>query len=163
MDRVTPTVVILVVVALVFVGLALGWRARRRRQAGLPALEAVPMNLGAAVLALDGFYVATTVAESPTDRIAVRGLGFRSRATVAVHPEGVVLGIAGQPDAFLPRSSIVGVGRATWTIDRVVGRDGLVVVTWTLGDTLVDTYLRVEDPDALVGALAPLAPVKENS
>ena len=163
MDRVTPTIVIVAVVLLVFVGLALGWRARRRRQAGLPALAVPPATLGAAVLVDDVFYVATTVAEAPTDRIAVRGLGFRSRATVAVHPEGVVLAIAGQPDAFLPSTSVTGVGRATWTIDRVVGRDGLVVVTWTLGDTLVDTYLKSDRPDALVEALTTLAPSKETA
>ncbi len=163
MDRVTPTIVIVLIVGLVFTGLALGWRARRRRQAGLPALASPPASLAPAAYTGDGFYVATTVAEAPTDRIAVRGLGFRSRAALAVHPEGVVLGIAGQPDAFIAATAITGVGRATWTIDRVVGRDGLVVLTWTLGDTAVDTYLKTEDPDVLVGALLPLAPAKENS
>jgi hypothetical protein len=162
-DRVTPTIVILLIVALVFTGLALGWRARRRRQADLPALDAPPASLGAALLVDDVFYVATTVAEAPTDRIAVRGLGFRSRAAVAVHPDGLVLSIAGQPDAFIPSTAITGIGRATWTIDRVVGRDGLVVVTWTLGDTAVDTYLKSDQPDALVGALTSLSPLKESS
>ena len=57
-------------VLLVFTGLALGWRARRRRQAGLPALDAPPASLGAPLIADDVFYVATTVAEAPTDRIA---------------------------------------------------------------------------------------------
>jgi hypothetical protein len=161
MDRLAPTLVIVGILVLVFAGLALGWRARRRRQAALPALAAPPAGLGAASIVDDGFYVATTSAESPTDRIAVRGLGFRARATVAVHPEGVVLGIAGQPDAFIPKAAIDGVGRATWTIDRVVGRDGLVFVRWTLGDLLVDTNLRASDPDALVTALATLAPTKE--
>jgi hypothetical protein len=160
-DRLTPTLVIVGILVLVFAGLALGWRARRRRQAGLPALVAPPSTLGTALATDDGFYVATTRAESPTDRIAVRGLGFRARAGVAVHPEGVVLSIAGQPDAFIPTSAIDGVGRATWTIDRVVGTDGLVFVRWTLGDTLVDTNLRVDDPDALVAALATIAPAKE--
>lgn len=163
MDRLTPTIVIVVFVLLVFTGLALGWRARRRRQAGLPALDAPPSYLGAPLIADDVFYVATTVAEAPTDRIAVRGLGFRSRAAVTVFPEGVLLGIAGQPDAFIPSAAITGIGRATWTIDRVVGRDGLVVVTWMLGATAVDTYLKSEHPDALVGALVSLSPLKESS
>lgn len=156
MDRVTPTIVIVLIVGLVFTGLALGWRARRRRQAGLPALATPPAELGAPVRVDDGFYVATTTADAPTDRIAVRGLGFRSRAVVTVVPEGLVLALAGQPDAFIPRAAIRGVGRATWTIDRVVGKDGLAFVRWTLGDALVDTYLRSEDPDALVDALQTL-------
>jgi hypothetical protein len=162
-DKVTPTLVILAVVLLVFVGLALGWRARQRRQAALPALAAPPIELGASLAVDDGFYVATTRAESPTDRIAVRGLGFRARAGVAVHPEGVVLSIAGQPDAFIPTAAIVGVGRATWTIDRVVGTDGLVFVRWNLGGTEVDTNLRVAEPEALVAALLTIAPASKEA
>ena len=161
MDRLTPVLVIAGILVLVFAGLALGWRARRRRQAGLPALATPPVVLGEPLAVADGFYVATTRAESPTDRIAVRGLGFRARAGVAVHPEGVVLSIAGQPDAFIPTTAVTGVGRATWTIDRVVGRDGLVFVRWHLGDALVDTNLRVGDPDTLVTALTTIAPAKE--
>lgn len=161
MDRLAPTLVIVGILVLVFAGLALGWRARRRRQASLPALATPPAALGAALATDDGFYVATTRADSPTDRIAVRGLGFRARAGIAVHPEGIVLSIAGQPDAFIPATAIEGVGRATWTIDRVVDRDGLVFVRWTLGDVLVDTNLRVSDPDALVAALTTLVPQKE--
>jgi hypothetical protein len=163
MDRVTPTLVILGVVLLVFVGLALGWRARQRRQATLPALDVPPASLGDALADDDGFYVATTHADRPTDRIAVSGLGFRARAGVAVHPEGVVLSIAGQPDAFIPAAAIVGIGRATWTIDRVVGTDGLVFIRWTFGDALVDTNLRVAEPEALVAALQTIAPASKEA
>jgi hypothetical protein len=162
-DKVTPTLVILGVVLLVFASLALGWRARQRRQAALPAIEAPPTTLGAALAVDDGFYVATTRADAPTDRIAVRGLGFRARAGIAVHPEGVLLSIAGQPDAFIPASGIVGVGRATWTIDRVVGTDGLVFVRWNLGGTEVYTNLRVAEPEALVDALQTIAPASKEA
>jgi hypothetical protein len=162
-DKVIPALVIAAIVLLVFVGLALGWRARQRRQAALPALGTPPATLGSARLVDDGFYVATTRAESPTDRIAVRGLGFRARAGIAVHPEGVVLSIAGQPDAFIPTAAIAGVGRATWTIDRVVGTDGLVFVRWNLGGIEVDTNLRVAEPEALVAALHTIAPASKEA
>jgi hypothetical protein len=162
-DRVTPTVAIAAIVLLVFVGLALAWRARQRRQAALPALDAPPATLGTALAVNDGFYVATTHADAPTDRIAVRGLGFRARAAVVVHPQGVVLSIAGQPDAFIPTAAIVGVGRATWTIDRVVGTDGLVFIRWKLGGIEVDTNLRVADSDALVAALTTIAPASKDA
>jgi hypothetical protein len=163
MDKVTPTLVILGIVLLVFAGLALGWRARRRRQSALPALENPPSTLGTALAVDDGFYVATTRADVPTDRIAVRGLGFRARAGIAVHSQGVVLSIAGQPDAFIPTAAITGVGRATWTIDRVVGTDGLVFIRWKLGGIQVDTNLRVAEPEILVTALQTIAPASKEA
>jgi len=159
-DKVLPALVILGFLVLVFVGLGFGWRVRQRRQAGLPALASPPESLGASAFTDDVFYVATTRSDAPTDRIAVRGLGFRARASVNVVAEGLVLSIAGQPDAFIPKSAVRGVGRATWTIDRVVGRDGLVFVRWMLGDTEVDTNLLSEDPDTLLTVLAPLAPAR---
>ena len=163
MDRLLPTLVIVGFVALVFVGLGFGWRARQRRQAGLPALAVPPAEVGAASFTDDVFYVATTRADSPTDRIAVRGLGFRARAVVSVVPEGIVLSIAGQPDAFIPKAAVIGVGRAAWTIDRVVGKDGLVFVRWIFGDTDVDTNLRSSDPDALLAALSAIAPARKDA
>jgi hypothetical protein len=89
----------------------------------------------------------------------VHGLGFRGRAIVSVHAEGVRLEIAGEPAVLIRASSLRGVDRATWTIDRVVERDGLVLVGWRLGDVDLDTYLRItDDPAPVVAAIRPLVP-----
>lgn len=155
-----PVLAILILVGLWF---AFGWRKRRRSQAGIPAPTPPPTGLGEPVLVQDLFYVATTRADAPLDRIAVRGLGLRGRAGVSVVPEGVVLAIAGQPGFFVARADIVGVGRATWTIDKVVANDGLIFVRWTLGDATVDSYLKSTDPDALLGALTTVAPLSKET
>ena len=107
-------------------------------------------------LASELFYVATTIAGEPLNRVAVSGLGYRARASVTVATAGLVLAIAGEPDAFIPAEAIRAVERATWTIDRVVETGGLVCVTWMLGETPVDSYLRVvvpPDPTGLVDAI----------
>ncbi|MBX3194188.1 MAG: hypothetical protein KF727_03690 [Microbacteriaceae bacterium] len=161
MDRLLPALIIVAVVAIVFALLARGWRARSRSQAELGAPEAPPTEPGEVALSQDLLYVATTRADSPLDRIAVAGLRFRARAVVTVTASGVVLDLAGVRPAFIPRAAITGVGRATWTIDRVVGTDGLVFVRWRLGGAEVDSYLRSADPDALVTALTPLAPAPQ--
>ncbi len=160
MDRILPAVGILVVVALIFTLMALSWRARRRRQSGLGELLAPPAGLGKQILREDLLYVATTRADAPLERIAVAGLGFRARAVVTVVASGIVLELAGRDAAFIPATAIRGVGRATWTIDRVVNTDGLVFVRWRLGDTDVDSYLRSVDPIALVAALEELVPAR---
>ena len=134
-----------------------GWIARRRRQVGMAHPTPAPTELGDAVVESDLFYVATTVMGDQLDRVAVGGLGFRGRAVVSVHPEGVVLDIAGESPILLERAAIQRVDRATWAIDRVVESDGLIMITWQLGDQLVDTYLRdTIAPAALVAAIREL-------
>lgn len=155
--------VIALIVVLVFGGLTAAWVRTGRRQSNLPAPPQPQENgLGTAIFTADVFYVATTLSGERTTRIVVHGLAFRGRARVAAYSSGLVVSLAGRSDFFIPRVSTVGVGRSSWTIDRAVGRDGLIFVEWTLGDTAVDTYFRSTEPDALLRGLQVLAPsVKE--
>jgi hypothetical protein len=157
-DRILPAIVILIVVALVFTLMALSWRARRRHQSDLGDLASPPGDFGIPEFTDDLLYVATTRANAPLDRITIAGLGFRARAVVSTAPSGIVLDLAGRGPVFIPKAAIRGVGRATWTIDRVVDADGLIFVRWVLGTTELDSYLRSTDPDRLVTALTTLAP-----
>jgi len=142
----------------VIIGLAvLGWNLRRRRQRNIPAPEPMPADIGTVVGEFDGFYVSTTLDGQPLNRVAVRGLGFRARATIAVAEEGVVLALPGNT-VFVPRTDIREVTRSNYTIDRVVEPGGLVLLAWTLGEgtqneTKLDSYLRVELTDQLVSAI----------
>jgi hypothetical protein len=155
---------IIAALILVGVGLLIGlmarsWRARGRRQSDIPAPDRATDDLSDPVVAVDAFYVATSRGGDPLDRVVVHGLGFRGRAIVSVHAEGVRLEIAGEPPVLIRASSLRGVDRATWTIDRVVERDGLVLVGWRLGDADLDTYLRIpDDPSPVVDAIRPLVP-----
>lgn len=151
---VDKSVVMGIVVAFLVVMLLLmllGWHNRRRRQSTLAAPRNVDGSEGEPRFVVDAFYVATTVAASPLDRIAVGGLGFRARASVAVTDGGVILGIPGQRGIWIPADELLGVDNATWTIDRVVERDGLVLLAWRLPaddgtGTGVDSYLRFDSP-----------------
>ena len=111
----------------------------------------------------DLLYVATTRADAPLDRVTIAGLGFRARAVVTTAPSGIVLDLAGRGPVFISKAAIRGVGRATWTIDRVVDADGLIFVRWVLGTTELDSYLRSTDPDRLVTALTALAPAPSDT
>ncbi len=145
-SRLFAGAIVLAVLAAALVLMVLGWRRRQRSQSGLPRPARVPDG-ATEVLRVAGFYVATTLVDEPLNRIAVSGLGYRARATVAVTtaPAGVVLDLAGEPEAFIPATDIQRVERATWTIDRVVEKNGLVRLTWLLGDTIVDSYVRVSE------------------
>jgi hypothetical protein len=92
-----------------------------------------------------GFYVATTRHGEALERLAIRGLGFRSRVDVTVTDRGVALDLVGQPRMFIPVAHRRRRPR-TVAIDRVVEPGGLVRLTWRAqhGDAtpVVDSYLR---------------------
>ncbi len=125
-----------------------GWRRRVRRQQAIEALPVVPETLAVAP-GHRGKYVATTIAGDPYDRIAVRGLAFRGFASASASADGLLIARNGEADIWIAAGDLVGVDRATWTIDRVVEGRGLHVVRWRLGDREVDTYLRLDEPGAL--------------
>ncbi len=144
---------IIVAVAISLLGLvAWGWRRRTRRDAGfVPPVGEVPA--GATVLGVfPALYVATTRHGEPLERLAIRGLGFRSRADVTVTDAGVALDLVGQPRLFIERARIDGVAQATVAIDRVVERDGLARLDWRIptdgGDVVVDSYFRPQETSA---------------
>lgn len=142
------------IVVLALFGMWWGWRRRRRVAEGL-GVEFRP-STGETVAVFDGLYVATTRHDAPLDRLAIPYLGFRSKAQVTVTTDGVALDMPAAPTFFLGADQIVGAGRATWTIDRVVERDGLVLIAWTAADgTVCDSYIRLQstEPDALVASV----------
>jgi hypothetical protein len=138
---------IMLVVAVALIGLmAWGWRRRSRRDAGLAAPVGDPPAGARTLGTYPGLYVATTEHGSALNRLAIKGLGFRSRVSVVVTDAGVVLDLTGEPRVFIARERIVEVAQATVTIDRVVERDGLTRLTWRIDDqTVVDSYLRPQD------------------
>jgi hypothetical protein len=159
-DNATRTLLLTYVLIgfVVIIGLAiLGWVLRRRRQRDIPETAPLPADLGNLHGEFDGFYVSTTPDGQPLERVAVRGLGFRARVTVAVADAGVVLALPGN-NIFIPRGDLREVTRANYTIDRVVEPGGLILLAWTLGETKLDSYLRVDETDELVRALETLLP-----
>lgn len=145
-------VTILIGVALLVL-LVVGWRRRVRRQGGVASPKPTPA-LPPGAKEWTGKYVATTTAGNPYDRIAAAGLGFRGDAVASVHADGLLIRRTGEIDLWIPREDLLGVDRATWTIDRVVERDGLHLIRWRLGVDEVDTYLRLDAPTAFDTALA---------
>ncbi len=161
MDRLLPSLIIVLVIAVAFALMLHGWRSRRRRQSGIAAPTSVPDTLGSSTLTVEGWYVATTRADEPLERIAVHGLGFRARVSASVYAEGIVLSVRGRSAFLISSSELRGAGRATWAIDRVVERDGLVLMGWVLGADPVDSYLRLPDPNdatAFIAAVQAMTP-----
>lgn len=158
MDRSVLLAIVLGVLVALLALMALGWRARIRRQRDVAAPKTPPADDSGETFT--GRYVATTTAGSPLDRIAAHGLGFRSLATVGVADTGIRVVRPGNDDVWIPRSDLLGFRRATWTIDRVVEPDGLDLIEWSLGGRPVDSYFRLDDAVGFRAAMSALT--KEN-
>ncbi|WP_315095243.1 hypothetical protein [uncultured Cellulomonas sp.] len=126
------TVVLALVVVLVLWAMRAGWRARTRRSSALvPALPVAPADLGSTRLGpVDAVYVSTTRAGDWLDRVTAHDLGVRSRAQVTVLDAGVRITREGAADVFVPAASLRGASTAPGMAGKVVGGDGLVVLTW---------------------------------
>ena len=138
-SRIALTVLLLAV----FGGLCwMMWRGYQRR-AGRQA--EVPRPASAAPDGIDpdegveGIYGSTTTHGDWLDRIAVHGLGVRSNATLTVAGEGVFFAREAAPDLFIPVADVVSAELAPGIAGKVTGGDGVVLITWRLGERTLDT------------------------
>lgn len=159
-------VVLLLVVVVAFWGMRAGWRARTRRSAELVAtLPAVPTDRGAQRFGpVDATYVSTTRAGDWLDRVTAQDLGVRSPAQVAVFDAGVQITRQGATDLFVPAAVLLGATSAPGIAGKVVGGEGLVVLTWQADPADprgLDTGLRPKhaaDRERLLAALETVIP-----
>lgn len=129
---------------------AMVWSIAKRRRHGdaaviFPGAEVVA---GEVVAAFSVLHVATTPLNKPLERVWAKPLAYRAKTTVQVRPGGVSLILRGEGEVGIVASAIVAVSRATWTIDKAVDPDGLIVISWRHDDSVFDTYLRSVDQPA---------------
>jgi hypothetical protein len=175
MDRSIPAAIALAFALALLLLMLRSWLARRTRDAKLTAGYPLPLERAAELAAAPVFYVATTPRDTPLERLAIAGLGFRARAQVSVIDTGVLLTLAGSDTVYIPASAIENISNATVAIDRVVEKDGLLCLGWRLpaaqpdaaqpdtaqpdaahpdARTSVDSYFRFSDPSDRVRILS---------
>lgn len=120
------------------------WRARKMR--GLAYLPE-GVNLTGEPLALFErvYYVATTKAADPLERIAVPGLTYRGYSNIEFYDEGLRVQVDGEPPVDLSNEHISGAGSAQMRIDKVVERGGLTVLRWQSNNTDLESSFRFTD------------------
>ncbi|MEF2979167.1 PH-like domain-containing protein [Subtercola sp. YIM 133946] len=130
-NQIGPALIVLAILVLIYLGMAAGWRARKRRQSAFTVESTTPTDAGELLLEVPMLYVATTPANKPLERLALPGLAFRGRGTFLVWQRGVTISINGEPDVYVPVSRIRSIGTSTYAIDRVVESGGLTRLDWS--------------------------------
>ena len=115
------------------------WRKRSNTQGvTIEAPEFVEFsNAGSAC-----FYVATTFADRPLDRVTAHGLGFAGKACLDVTDECINVFRSGERSFRINASSLIDLSRTSGVIDKAVERNGLLSVRWRLGDKELESYFR---------------------
>ncbi|MCS0604535.1 hypothetical protein NX794_25450 [Streptomyces sp. LP11] len=140
--RVGWLVGLLLFVALVYWLMREGWKWRGTLQGDLPALPDAPQETGPARLRLSGRYHGSTTAGQWLDRIVAHGLGTRSRAELTLTDDGLEVERPGATDFFVPAAALRGARLDKGIAGKVLTEGGLLVVTWALGDKLIDSGFR---------------------
>jgi hypothetical protein len=136
--------VVMAITALVLWAMWRGWQGRLRRQGDLPmpASDAP----GPWQMAAEGMMLGTSSSGDWLDRIVVADLGVPSRSVMHFADSGVWIERIGARSVFIPSPQIRGVRLDRGVAGMVREKDGVLVVTWQLGDRLVDTGFRADDP-----------------
>ncbi|MFF7591226.1 hypothetical protein ACFZCK_27475 [Kitasatospora purpeofusca] len=153
------TVGLLLVIGLVYWLMRQGWNWRRTLQSGIPPLPAVPERAGRTILESSGRYHGTTTAGNWLDRVVAHGLGTRSRADLTLGENGLLVQRPGDVDFWIPAEHLTGARTDSGIAGKVVP-SGLLVVTWALEGTELDSGFRFDHPDehaAWVEAVARIA------
>ena len=129
-----------------------GW-LRRGRIADLPRLPEVPpvRDLPTARLQSGARYLATTLAGAPESRVTGRGLGSRGSCRLSL--SGVGLDVIRLAGSFrIPVEALRGARHADSLGRRSVPPHGLLVVSWSHGDYVLDTGFRLTAPTPVPGS-----------
>lgn len=155
MTRFLLTLLTLGAIALACWAMWRGWVHRGERQAGLPAPAEPPADFSADLLeGCPGRYLASTTAGQWLDRIVAHGLGTPSRAVVRVGRAGVVIEREGARSFFVPAADVEAVRVDKGIAGAVFETGGVVVLTWRLGTTSLDSGLRAQHTDDHVAIAA---------
>lgn len=151
MARLLLTLAVTVFFLLSVYGMYRGWRSRVARQSAvLPEFPQPPAGIEAAENLLPpatGLYVGTTTAGDWQDRIAVGDIGHRSDATLRLFAAGLLVERVGASPLWIPAASVVEARTTDALAGKVMGRDGLLVVSWLLGEHGLDTGFRGDEKE----------------
>ncbi|MEU5825740.1 hypothetical protein ABZ798_32200 [Streptomyces sp. NPDC047803] len=142
--RISWVIGLVVLVVFVYWLMRQGWKWRGNLQSDLPAPATVPDGYadGEKLLTLSGRYHASTTAGQWLDRIVAHGLGTRSRVELTLTANGLDVVRPGAADFFVPAADLRGARTEKALAGKVLPEGGLLVITWALGDRLIDSGFR---------------------
>ncbi len=139
--RAVLVTVMLAAIALTYVGMFRGWRARIASQAGM-AKPHGPSSAATVAGPWSGSYLGATREGRWLDRVDVHSLGARSKTTLRITVEGVDIDREAEPSFSIPRADLVRVRADKGIAGHAYEDGGIVVLSFRLGTDTIDIGLR---------------------
>ena len=129
-----------------------GWRERGRQQAEqLGTLPDRPGQVGSAAITTAGVYVGCTMEPAWSQRITAGDLGYRSKAVLTRHPEGILVQRVRAQPIWIPKESISAIRTEHGIAGKVAAKDGILAIRWRLPSGVkIDTGFRADNRDEYV-------------
>lgn len=117
------------------------WRTKRRDQEEyLPK----PKTFLTSKESIPAYYVATVFEAQPQKRVLAHGLTYRGLAEISISSAGIGISRVGEEGFQIPADDVVSIGVAGAALDKAVERDGITLISWRLGDQVLQTQLRFQ-------------------
>lgn len=147
--------VIVVLIAIVIQLMMRGWMRRAKRQTELMgALPELPDLIGSASITTPGVYVGCTVGPVWSERITAGDLGYRSKAVMTLHPEGILVQRIRALPIWIPKDSISAIRTERHIAGKVAARNGILAIRWRLPSGVkIDLGFRADNRDDYVSWL----------
>lgn len=158
--RIAFTFITVAVIALAVWGMRRSWAKKARQFAHLPApIAQAPEGTQWVAGPVEARFGGTTTTGQWLNRVVTHNLGTPRGVTVAVSPDGLWLTDDTDFNLWIPTQDIVSVRTGRGIAGDVVEPDGMIIVSWTLGDTTLDSGIRVTrnaDHEQVLGELTHL-------
>ena len=93
-----------------------------------------------------GEYVSTTIFGNWLDHVGFDSLGFQSKSTLLIYPDSIIFTRNGAKDLWIPAKKLAVITTDRGMAGKVVEKNGLVVIGWTLDGHRVQTGFRTHTP-----------------
>ena len=113
--------------------------------------------------AFEGEYVSTTMFGDELNRVGFDQLGFKTKSTLLIYSDGIIFTRNGAKDLWIPAKKLAVITTGRGMIGKVVERDGLIVIGWTLDGHRVQTGFRTRYADQKKIALEKLREISPDA
>lgn len=154
--RTVLTLIVVAAILLSVLGMARGWRKNLRAELAQIDTQ-VPTGANQISPKVAARFAGTTTAGNWLDRITNQELGTPRGVDLQVFDQGIFITDDTNFQLWIAKSQISKVATGQGIAGDVVEKSGMLIFTWQLGDTLLDTGVRVSrhsDHELIVLALA---------